>query len=543
MSKGDVTGAIAALREGLGATPDPAAHELLGGLLLFDDDLAGARRHLEVAFRQWKGARRPRAAALVAATLADLHTSWFGNRIAGRAWVTRARRLLEGEDPCVEQGYVELAVIACEAGEPGEVAHAASLALDLAREFDDIELEVRALSDSGYALVAQGRLDEGFARLDEAMAALSSGEVQSPAVACMSFCALLAACDRTGDVGRAEEWTRVIAAAVTDPFGGRPRALHMHCRLVYGSVLCTAGRLPEGEAALLEALGPEGSAIYAHRAEAAVRLASLRLLQGRVDEAAELVAPFEERPSSCEVMTRVHLLKGEPELANAVARRGLAGAGDDCLRLGALRAVLVEASLARDDVDSAAEHADSLDELATTTQCRLLRADAALAHARVAAARADPAGAIAHLERAAAELHADERPLLRAIVALELAEALAEAGDRGAAIDQCRAAITAFSRLGAAPLVDRSNAVLRSLGARARSVARSPADAVALLTDREQQVLRLLREGLTNAEIGERLFISAKTAEHHVGRVLSKLGVRSRAEAAAVATAASLTPS
>jgi DNA-binding CsgD family transcriptional regulator len=51
-------------------------------------------------------------------------------------------------------------------------------------------------------------------------------------------------------------------------------------------------------------------------------------------------------------------------------------------------------------------------------------------------------------------------------------------------------------------------------------------------------VLALLAEGLTNAEIGTRLFISAKTAEHHVGHVLAKLGVRSRAEAAAVASAA-----
>jgi DNA-binding CsgD family transcriptional regulator len=44
--------------------------------------------------------------------------------------------------------------------------------------------------------------------------------------------------------------------------------------------------------------------------------------------------------------------------------------------------------------------------------------------------------------------------------------------------------------------------------------------------------------GLTNAEIGGRLYITPKTAEHHVGRVLTKLGVRSRAEAAALATGA-----
>ena len=55
------------------------------------------------------------------------------------------------------------------------------------------------------------------------------------------------------------------------------------------------------------------------------------------------------------------------------------------------------------------------------------------------------------------------------------------------------------------------------------------------LTRREEEVLELLALGLSNSKIGERLFISTKTAEHHVGRILSKLGLRSRAEAAAYA--------
>jgi DNA-binding NarL/FixJ family response regulator len=50
-------------------------------------------------------------------------------------------------------------------------------------------------------------------------------------------------------------------------------------------------------------------------------------------------------------------------------------------------------------------------------------------------------------------------------------------------------------------------------------------------------VLELIREGCSNADIAARLYISPKTAEHHVSRVLSKLGVRSRAEAAVLAAA------
>jgi DNA-binding NarL/FixJ family response regulator len=59
--------------------------------------------------------------------------------------------------------------------------------------------------------------------------------------------------------------------------------------------------------------------------------------------------------------------------------------------------------------------------------------------------------------------------------------------------------------------------------------------AVGELSVREREVLDLIRQGSTNAEIAARLYISPKTAEHHVSRILAKLGVRTRTEAAAVA--------
>jgi hypothetical protein len=94
LAKGDVVAAAARLRESLAVHPNPSVREQLGGLLFFEDDLVGARDELELAFREWRSVGESRAAALVAASLADLHSSGFGNRVVGQGWVSRARRLL-----------------------------------------------------------------------------------------------------------------------------------------------------------------------------------------------------------------------------------------------------------------------------------------------------------------------------------------------------------------------------------------------------------------------------------------------------------------
>jgi ATP/maltotriose-dependent transcriptional regulator MalT len=154
-------------------------------------------------------------------------------------------------------------------------------------------------------------------------------------------------------------------------------------------------------------------------------------------------------------------------------------------------------------------------------------------------------------QRAAESWEALERPYCAAMVRWRQAEALVGADNRAAAAAVASSALEVAERLGAGWLAGE----LRGLCARARLDvavgaavgAASGADAPQAgdhggneelpfgLTPRELQVLTLIAEGATNRQIGAALFMAEKTASVHVSRILSKLGVRSRTQAAAMA--------
>jgi DNA-binding CsgD family transcriptional regulator len=533
LTAGDYHGALDGARAAVDAGGRGDARYLYGVLLYIDDRWVEARREWEAAFRLLRDDGELCTAARAAMWIADMHASQLGHPSAAQGWLERARMLLDRVGPCVEWGYLELACAACDRSDVDDLLASADRALAIALEFGDADLEAHAMADAGLAVVSQGRTKEGFARLDAALAAISTGEVSAD-VAGICFCSMLTACDRAGDIRRAEEWTRIIEASALDP-DGRPRVLGTHCRVAYGSVLCAAGRWPEAEALMLAARGLVDAPNPGHAALTAAHLAGLRIEQGRVDEAADLLAPFEDHVTSCEPLARVHLHRGEVDLAAAVLRRGLSELVGDVLRSGPLLAALVEVELRRGDIDAARSAAADLAELAGCVDIAVVRADAALARGRVMGAAGDHPAAVVAFQEAKGHLADGERPLARGMARLELAEGLAADGDPSGAIVEARSALACFERLGATVARDRASALLRGLGDTGRTRPRTAEDLSGALTRREREVLSLVSQGLSNAAIAERLFISPKTAEHHVGRVLAKLGVRSRAEAAALA--------
>jgi DNA-binding NarL/FixJ family response regulator len=141
------------------------------------------------------------------------------------------------------------------------------------------------------------------------------------------------------------------------------------------------------------------------------------------------------------------------------------------------------------------------------------------------------AAARTHLDAAVTTFARLGMPVEAARTRLSIAE-LMRGQSPEAAATEARNALDLLDRVGATPEADAAAALLRDLGTR---VTRVRPRSQRTLTNREREVLALLGEGLSNPEIADRLFISRRTAEEHVANVLSKLGLRSRAEAVAAA--------
>ena len=302
------------------------------------------------------------------------------------------------------------------------------------------------------------------------------------------------------------------------------------CRTCCADVFAANGRVDAAEQELVAAIQELTDAGQRSRCvNPAARLAEIRVLQGRFDEADELLVGFEGQPDATRAAVALRLARGEPAPAAALLERRLEEIGPTSLLAVPFLEQLVDARIAEGRLEQAGAAADAIAAIAVPSGRERIAAAAAFARGRVAAARGDGT-ATSELQKA---INGFAALGLRSDIArsrLALAGTLA-ASSPEVAIDTARQARNELEALGDSREADMAAALLRSLGAKGRSGPR----AAGLLTQREIEVLRLLGEGLTNAEIATRLFISPKTAEHHVSRIFAKLGMRKRSEAVAYA--------
>jgi DNA-binding CsgD family transcriptional regulator/tetratricopeptide (TPR) repeat protein len=301
------------------------------------------------------------------------------------------------------------------------------------------------------------------------------------------------------------------------------------------------------------------------RAELALGRAQHGLARGLLDEAARVGAGMREAQfTSVQAALRAELERRAGDLAagRRAIRDGLDAIDtgtEEPARLARVLAVATTieadaAQRARDLGDRKAERlaVEQADQHVTRVQALITdRHSLAAGWLSQALAERTRAGGAPDPERyaeAAACWVALERPYLAAVMHFREAETQAAAGDRAAAADAAQEAHAIATQLAAEWL----RAEIEALAARARLAlstdhATEPKSGEAEtadpfgLTTRERQVLELLAHGATNREIGAQLFMAEKTASVHVSRILAKLGVRSRTEAASVAHRTGLT--
>jgi DNA-binding NarL/FixJ family response regulator len=537
LDRGEWVSARAAFEASLAEAESAEALLGLSDALWWLGETDGAVRSAERAYAAFR--RRPDlvSAALAAISLYFHCRVSLGNVAAAHGWLGRAARIVEESDLAPLAGWI-LLMRAHDSGDPAESERHAREARTLALRFEDVDLELCALSQLGVSLVEMGRVDEGGSLLDEAMIAALGGECDNLRTVVFTSCNMISACGRVAELERAIQWIRA-----SDDFARRYGSPHLYttCRTYYGAILVATGQWPEAERELAAALESGRTAERALYGEALARFAELRLVQGRLEEAEQLLLGFEDHHATAYAHAALLLARGDAAAAESVLRRRLReidgptrpgpypiGASAR-LEEASMLELLACAELERGLLDDARATADRLAGLEERIGCGAIAAVAARTDGRVLAATGDAAEATQALERALGLFAELALPYEAAQTHLLLARTAAE-GETAA--HEARAALTGFEQLGAEHAADAAAAFLRQRGVRAAR--RGPREA-GVLTRREREVLALLAEGLTNREIAARLFLTPKTVEHHVRSVLRKLGLRSRTEAAAYA--------
>ena len=458
---------------------------------------------------------------------------WVGVNLAmrgemGRAtgWFGRAQRLVERQErDCVERGYLLVPVmLQREATGDWEAAYAtAADAAEIGERFGEADLLALAVHEQGHALVKQGRVGEGLGLLDEAMVAVTAGEL-SPIVTGLIYCSVIDGCQEVYALSRAQEWT----AALTQWCEQQPDMVAFT-----GRCLVHRAEIMQLHGAWLEALEEARRAHQrcaqvknqAAAAQAFYQQAEVHRLQGELAAAEE--AYRDASRCGCEPQPGLALLRlaqGNGDAAAAAIRRAM-GESTEPLKRARLLPAYVEIMLAVGDIEEARSACRELEEISARYGSGMLGAIAAHAEGAVDLAEGDAQAALLALRHAWQVWQDLEVPYEAARARVLIGLACRDLGDKDAAEMELDAARYVFQQLGAAPDLARVEELCRTAARKAAGG----------LTAREVQVLRLVAGGKTNQAIAAELFISEKTVARHVSNIFAKLGLPTRAAATAYA--------
>jgi DNA-binding NarL/FixJ family response regulator len=463
-------------------------------------------------------------AALRCAFWIGVSLAQAGEPARAGGWLGRAERLLAraGGDR-VERGYLVLAsMFEQEARGDWEAAvESAAEAASIGERFRDPDLFALAAHEQGHVLIEHGRGRDGMRLLDEAMLAVTTGEL-SPIVSGIVYCGVILACQEAFEVARAAEWT----AALTRWCDGQPGLVSFtgRCMVHRAELLQLRGEWPDALDEAREAVSRcRQGENEAAAGEARYRQGEIHRLSGELEAAAEAYA--DARQSGREPQPGLALLwlaQGKRGAALAAIRRALAETPEPGRRLGLLPAH-VDIALAAREPAEAREASRELERIAKGYQGPVPEATAAQSRGALELTRGNAREALTALRRAERRWREVEAPYEAARARELIGLACRALGDEDTAAMELDAARQAFERLGAAADTSRLEA----------TIAATPGTHG--LSERELEVLRLLASGQTNKAIAADLVLSVRTVDRHVSNIFAKLGVSSRAAATAYA--------
>jgi ATP/maltotriose-dependent transcriptional regulator MalT len=409
------------------------------------------------------------------------------------------------------------------AGAYEAASDAAAGAAEIGERFGDPDLIALAVQLQGLARIGQGRADEGLRLLDEAMVAVTAGEV-SPHVTGIVYCGVIAGCEEAFDVRRALEWT----AALTRWCEEQPQmvAFTGRCLAHRAGLMQLHGEWPDAlEQARLARERAEQAMNQPATGQAFYQQGELHRLQG--DVAAAETAYRDANRFGREPQPGLALLRlgqGDADGAVAAIRRVL-GETTAPLDRAKLLPAYAEITLALGDVEAARTACRELEEIAASQESAMLDAIASYVRGAVDLGVGDARSALVALRRAWQAWQELEAPYEAARARALIGLACRELGDEVTAEMELDAARWVFQQLGAAPDLARVDSLTER---------EAPGDTHGL-SARELEVLRLVAAGKTNREIASELVVSEHTVARHVQNIFAKLGVSSRTAAAAFA--------